>query len=551
MSAPAPNPPRKPPTLVFVEGTQRRQFRLQKVPFTIGRRVDKDLVLTESRCSRDHATITLESDGYFLMDEASKLGTFVNGQRVEWHRLAANDRVEFGVRGGSYLLFEPEGAAGASEAGTFLSRMSGWVPTASAGEFATLNLLLEAARKLNSSTVLEEVLVTLLEMSLRLTRAERGFVFLRQDDGKFRLAAGRNSRGDPLLDDDTISHSSLEEAAASGCEFVVTEAEETGKLVGRRSVEDFGIASVICIPLWNRSVTGESDSGQKAAPHQQQDVRGVLYLDSRALAGRLTAVSHDILRTIATEAATLVENAALVQSRETARRYEQELAIAGAIQQRLLSVRIPEVPFAEVRARSVACQQIGGDFFDAVRTRDALAVVVGDVCGKGVSAALLASVLQGLIYSQLAKSAPLEEVAAVAHGFLCDREIGEKYSTLLLARLRQDGELEMVNCGHLPPIIVSQGRVSETEAANPPVGLLPDTAFQSVQLRLRAGDRLMVVTDGVTEAENGAGEYFGAERLQASAPAGIDAVLERVREFCAGVPLGDDCTALEVVYRSS
>jgi serine phosphatase RsbU (regulator of sigma subunit) len=548
MSAPAPNPSRKPPTLVFVEGTERRQFRLQKVPFTIGRRMDKDLVLSESRCSRDHALITLESDGYCLVDEGSKLGTFVNGQRVQRHRLAANDRVEFGVRGGSYLLFEPDSVAhtGGNEAGMFLSRMSGWVPTSSAGEFATLNLLLEAARKLNSSTVLEEVLVTLLEVSLRLTRAERGFVFLRDDDGKFRLAAGRSARGDPLLDDDTISHSSLEEAAASGCEFVVTEAGETDKLLGRRSVEDFGIASVICIPLWNRSVTGDGDPGQ--VPRKPQAVRGVLYLDSRSLSGRLTAVSHDILRTLATEAATLVENAALVQSREAARRYEQELAIAGSIQQRLLSVRIPEVPYAEVRARSVACQQIGGDFFDVVRTRDALAVVVGDVCGKGVSAALLASVLQGLIYSQLAKSAPLEEVAAVTHGFLCDKEIGEKYATLLLARLRPDGELEMVNCGHLPPLIVSPGKVSETEAANPPVGLVP-TVFQGTRLQLRAGDRMVVVTDGVTEAENGAGEYFGGERLRASAPAGLDAVLTAVREFCAGVPLGDDCTALEMMYR--
>lgn len=547
MSPAAPSASPKPPKLVFVEGTQRRHFHIQRVPFTIGRRVDKDLVLTESRCSRDHALITLESDGYWLADEGSKLGTFVNGERVQRHLLTRNDRVEFGVRGGSYLLFEPEERPSEpSESGMFLSRLSGWVPTSSTSEFATLNLLLEAARKLNSSTVLEEVLVTLLEMSLRLTRAERGFVFLRDPHGRYQMAAGRNSRGDPLVDDETISHSSLEEAAASGCEFVVTEAEETDQLVGRHSVEDFGIASVICIPLWNRSMAGENETGQK---RKQEAVRGVLYLDSRALSGRLTAVSHDILRTIATEAATLVENAALVQTREAARRYEQELAIAATIQQRLMSVRIPEVPYGEVRARSLPCLQIGGDFFDVVRTRDALAVVVTDVCGKGVSAALLASVLQGLIYSQLVKSAPLEEVAAVAHGFLCDKEIGEKYATMLLARLRPGGELEMVNCGHLPPLIVSQGKVTETEAVNPPVGLVADATFQGTRMQLRAGDRLLVVTDGVTEAENAAGEYFGPERLQSLAGAGINTLLDGVRAFCAGVPFGDDCTALELMYR--
>ena len=535
---------KKAPKLVLVEGSERRQFHLERVPFGIGRRADKELVLREARCSRDHATIVLESDGYWIIDEGSKLGTYVNGQRVQRRRLARNDRVEFGVRGGSYLIFDPERADSVGETSQFLSRLSGWVPSPTGGDFDTLNLLLEGARKLNTSTVLEEVLVTLLDTSLRLTRAERGFVFLRGADGQFRMAAGRNARGDPLVDSETISHSSLEEAASSGCEFMVTEADDTEKLLGRRSVEDYGLASVICIPLRNRLVASDGETG---AP---QPLRGVLYLDSRSLSGRLTAVSHDILRTLATEAATLVENAALVQAGEAARRYEQELSIAGAIQQRLMAVRIPEVAYAEVQARSVACQQIGGDFFDLVHRPEGLAVVVSDVCGKGISAALLASVLQGLTYSQLAKGDPLQEVAAAAHAFLCEREIGEKYATLLLARLQSDGELEVVNCGHVPPLIMSQGQVTETESSgNPPIGLLPEAMFQTVRLRLHPGDRLLVVTDGVTEAENESGEYFGPERLQELAPAGLEAVLEGVRRFCGSKPLQDDCTALEVRYR--
>src|SRR5690242_5277286 len=448
------------PVLVFVQGAERRQFRLNQVPFTIGRRHDKDLVLVESRCSRDHARIILEGDGFYLADDGSKLGTYVNGERVDRIRLRRGDRVEFGIRGGAYLLYDPEKSPDEQEASIFLSRATGLLPaTQQTGhELATLNLLLEAARKLNSSNVLEDVLTTLLDTSLRLTHAERGYVYLHEEDGAYRMATGRSAKGETLVEDRTISRSVLEEAVRSGREFVVTEAADQDKLAGRMSVMDFGLSSVICIPLHRISMDG---SGRAASgkPRTPEAVRGVLYLDSKSLAGKLSSVNQDILRTIATEAAALVENASLVQVREAARKYEQELAVAAAIQQRLMSVKIPEVPYATVEARSIACQQIGGDFLEVVRSPDSLTILVADVAGKGVSAALLASVLQGLIYSQLAKGAPLAEVAEVVHGFLCDKEVGEKYATMLLARLFPSGDLELLCCGHVPPVLVSQGKV--------------------------------------------------------------------------------------------
>src|SRR5438046_8831576 len=114
-----------------------------------------------------------------------------------------------------------------------------------------------------------------------------------------------------------------------------------------------------------------------------------------------------MLRAIATEGASLIENARLVQAEEASRRYQQELSIAASIQQRLMAVTIPEVPFARLRGRNLSCKEIGGDFFDAVNTDEGLAVVLADVSGKGVSAALAASPLEGLIYSQLAVGTPL------------------------------------------------------------------------------------------------------------------------------------------------
>ena len=148
------------------------------------------------------------------------------------------------------------------------------------------------------------------------------------------------------------------------------------------------------------------------------EVMGALYVDSRFASRDISTVSNDILRAIATEAASLIENARLVQAEEASRRYQQELSIAAWIQQRLMAVTIPEVPFARMSGRNLSCKEIGGDFFDAVNTEDGLAVVLADVSGKGVSAALLASTLQGMIYSQLIARMQLTDIVAAVNGFL-------------------------------------------------------------------------------------------------------------------------------------
>ncbi len=537
-------------SLLFVAGPERRALALHHSPFTIGRRTDQDLVISDSRVSREHAVITVEADGIYVVDRESKLGTFVNGERVQRQKLRRNDRIEFGVRGGACLMFDPERHE-TSTAREFLSQVSGWRPTSGISDLETLSLFLEAARKLNTSGVLDEVLFTLIDATLQLTRAERGFVFLRRPDGTLRMAAGRTSKGEPLLDDSTISRSVLNEAVRSASEFVVTDIDDFDKLAGRNSVVAQNLFSVICIPLRRTYVQEKVRAITSDRSPEGGDIRGVLYLDSHFLSGKLSQVSHDILRAIATEAAALVENAYLVQAEEAARRYQQELAIAASIQQRLMQVNIPDVPYARIKGTNVPCKEIGGDFFDVIKTDGALAVVVADVCGKGISAALLASILQGMIYPQLLQGAPLDEIVTAANRFLCEKSPGEKYATVLVARIHTDGTLEYVNCGHVPPVLVSGKTVARPTNSNLPVGLLPDATYESTKLLLQAGDRVVIVTDGVTEAENAGGEFFGDDRLQEllGTAAQFEDLMTVVTGFCEGVPLSDDCTVVELQYR--
>ena len=534
-----------PLVLVVVEGTDRRTLVLEHFPFTVGRRTDRDLVMADARVSREHAQFIREPDGTYIVDQSSHHGTFVNGERVNRRKLARNDRVEFAVQGGAYALFSPDRSP-SSAAQQFLSQFSTWKPASGAGsDLEMLNVFLEAARKLNTSGVLDDVLQTLLEAALRLTHAERGFVFLRHPDGELRLAAGRDKKGESINDDSTISRSVLRDAAKSASEFLVTDTDDTDKLAGRESIVAHNLHSVICIPLRKTVIQDKVREETKAG---ESNVQGVLYLDAHFLSGKLSTVSHDILRTIANGAATLVENAALVQAEDAAKRYRQELAIAAEIQQGLMKVTVPEVPFAKVNAVSYACKDIGGDFFDLVYTEGGLSLIVADVSGKGVSAAVVASILQGMLYSQLARDSALPEMIAAVNRFLCEKVGGQKYATLVIARLLGSGELELINCGHVPPLLISGDSVTKLEDGNLPVGLVPNVEFQATRVQLKPGDRLLLVTDGVTEAEDAEGEFFGMERLETCGKDGFAAIEQAVTDFRGNTALTDDCTITEMIY---
>ena len=531
------------PVVIYVQGNEQQTLTLNHTPYTVGRKVDRDLVIPDPRVSREHAQIVSENGEFFVVDQGSKHGTYVNGERVDRRKLERNDRLEFGARDIAYVIFHPLHPT-SNTAREFLSQISGIRISQEASDLEKMTLFLEAARKLNTIGVLDEILVTLLDATLNLTSAERGYIFLRDSNGALTLAAGRNSKGEPLLDDKTISRSVLEEALTSNSDYLVTDTSQMLDMKGRQSIVAFDLRTVICMPLRKPLVQTRADHPVEA------EVMGALYVDSRFASRDITSVSQDILRAIATEAAQLIENARLVQAEEAGRRYQQELSIAASMQQGLMAVTIPEVPFARLTGRNLSCKDIGGDFFDAVNTPEGLAVVLADVSGKGVSAALLASVLQGMVYSHLIAGMPLPEIVAAVNRFFTQKHIGEKYATMIIARLRPDGDLEYVNCGHIPPVWICRDEVLRPAHGNLPVGLLADATYSSDHCQMKSGDRLILVTDGVTEAENARGDMFDSDRLEgvAGSSSSMEEIFAAVADFCGGTPLNDDCTVVELAY---
>src|SRR5579872_4514644 len=204
------------PRLKFVHNGMIKESELSVGAYTIGRRPGKDLEIADPRVSRDHADIVCEENVWWLIDGGSKLGTFVNGKRVEKHKLTRNDVIEFGVGVGAQLIFDPpQPLAGSTEARELLSQIAELPNPEKTSDLEKLAFFLNAARKLNNSGALDEVLLSLIDTTLKLTGAERGFIFLKNEDGTTHLAAACTSKGERLHTDETISHSILNDAARS------------------------------------------------------------------------------------------------------------------------------------------------------------------------------------------------------------------------------------------------------------------------------------------------------------------------------------------------
>jgi steroid delta-isomerase-like uncharacterized protein len=237
--------------------------------------------------------------------------------------------------------------------------------------------------------------------------------------------------------------------------------------------------------------------------------------------------------------------------------HAQELKLAGEIQRALLPQTGYSADGFDVAASSVPCRAIGGDFFDYFTLSDgALAFVLGDVTGKGPSAALLAAVLQGIFTANSHRGLGPAMAISEANDALMRRAIRARFATAIYAVLSRDGRLAYCNAGHNAPILIRPCGVERLESGGPILGVLERATFAEARVELEPGDLLVAFTDGVTEARNSEGEEFGEERLLACverhrklAPqALLESLLAAVQHFSAAPGQRDDLTVLVLRY---
>jgi phosphoserine phosphatase RsbU/P len=527
-----------PVAFVLIDGSLRKAVTITQSPFAVGRLPENDLVLSHPYVSRRHAELVVEDGRCFVVDLGSRHGTFVNGKPIAArHLLGEEDTVHFGALDGPSLRLGTNDTGSGSTIRDIIDQIPEVSSTGSALE--KLNWFFESARKLKTFGSVDQILGALLDTTLQLTQVERGFVFLCNEAGQLELALGRDDHGEALTDEATVSHGAIRQAVNNSSEYILTDTLSADPEARSASIVAHSIRSVICIPLRKR----------RPGAAKEADLLGLLYLDSRLKPGSLTQIDNDLLRTIATDAAALIDNAQLAIAEERERRYREELNIAAEIQRSLMTVRLPKLSWAAVSAQSVACREVGGDFYDVLEIGDSLSVVVADISGKGISAAILASTLQGLIYSQLAARQPLATIADVVNRYICGKNI-EKYATMCILRLTPDGKMEYINCGHVPPYLYANGCTRLPES-NLPVGLIENAPFQAGSEQLAPGSRVLIVTDGVTEAQTPDGGFYGEEPLTepAMAQATLNDICDQLRSLCGSLAADDDCTLLDVRYQ--
>lgn len=192
---------------------------------------------------------------------------------------------------------------------------------------------------------------------------------------------------------------------------------------------------------------------------------------------------------------------------------EDDLQFAAQIQRGLLPER--DISHGGWRVDYVyePAQLISGDYCDVIVEDGSLYFLLGDVSGKGMASSLLMSNLHAIFHSLVPLRLDLSELMVRANRLLLKSSLANQFATLVVGRASSDGEIETVNAGHLPPLLIKNGVKGELELAGLPLGMFCDAEFPSQKVKLNDGDSLLLFTDGVTEAVNGDGNEFGSTRL--------------------------------------
>jgi sigma-B regulation protein RsbU (phosphoserine phosphatase) len=227
-----------------------------------------------------------------------------------------------------------------------------------------------------------------------------------------------------------------------------------------------------------------------------------------------------------------------------------ELEVGRKVQRALLPETNPTLPGWDLLLYTRPANEVGGDLVDYHALGDGkLAIVLGDVSGKGLGAALLMAKLQATLWAIAGGFSSLAELGARMNAIMCRDGLPGKFATLVYLEVPQDaGAVRVLNAGHMPPIVIGGGETQELKPAAPPLGIVPDATYAEQRLEVGPGQMVVVYSDGLTEAVNESGEFYGDGRLREllprirslSAEAACELILTEVRSFIGEAPYSDD-----------
>jgi sigma-B regulation protein RsbU (phosphoserine phosphatase) len=552
--------------IVTGEGGQRR-----KVPvgasLIVGRAADNGLVLKDTAASRRHVEIRATGDSYLCRDLGSRNGTIVNGSPTNVCELSNGDRVLIGETVLRFELGPDTGDTTVQGKTVFLQTVldpdghEQELPPTSGSQAlleAAYTLMNALASNFNPCDLVDRVL----ETTTSAIRANRGAVLFAGSDGQLEpcgvcghVHTIHHGKSQPAkVAEINISESVANRVLRDGANVLYKSGWADGSIDPSASIAALKLTSILCVPI-----------------RTQNEILGILYMDTDVADHEYT--NDDLLLAAAAgnSAGLALENARNHQLLLEKQRMEQDIEAAWNIQAGFLVSKWPtDDSRFEVYGTTVPAKIVGGDFYDFARIdENRLGLLIGDVSGKGVPAALtMAQLLAEFRLRAQGVKSPAVLLAALNEGLVQRSQRGMFCTVAVVAIDLRDGRLLGANAGHHPMLVVSEERVVNIlEASGPPIGVLPDITWKDETATIKPGETLVFYTDGIVEARSGAtrtpgtvpqGE-FGMQRVErvvrerypTSPRQLIDTIVGEVQDYCAPMSPHDDCTMIALRYNGN
>jgi len=540
------------PVLIVKSGSlsgRRFEFRTD---VEIGRAALVDVSLPDPSVSRRHASISAREGGWALTDLGSQNGTAVNGKRTR-EPMALRDGDEIRV-GAVPLLFvdqplstppkRPTSSVNLSDAGQPVlqsMKASAAVDALLSGTPAATDLgrrlqLLYDVGSVLSTTLDEEALLgrILDELLAVFPKAEHGIVLFHDaaSDALTTAAVRSRSAGGPL----SMSRTIVKDVIQNRRGVLSVDALLDARFPEAESIQLLGIRSVVCVPMM-----------------AQEEIHGAITLFSADAANAFDRDDMALLLAIAGQAGLALSRARLHERVVRQELLERDLALARRIQARFLPKGVPGIPGWSFADHYAPALEVGGDYFGYLELpRPYVGVAVGDVSGKGISAALVMAKLGSEVrFQSVARTDPADILGRVNRALTEDLEDGVFVTAALLVLDTASGAARLASAGHPAPLLrrASGEVVPAPSARGLPLGVAETTVFGTTSFALGPGDVAVLYTDGVTEAADPGGALLGEERLKQAVAAAngspeavLKAVLDAVSRFAGDEPPSDDIT---------
>ena len=519
--------------------------------FVVGRHPDCSLVIDLASISRRHASFIFDGKDYFIKDLGSRNKTLLNDVEVDPNapprRLQHGDKINFCDVEYVFRADDPPPRQDIEfvederepSASTVMSKMGVASGQGSAqltaGPDAKLNALLEINHSLGRALALDEVLPQVLKSLFKIfVQADRGFIALKGPDGKLvpRWTRIRHDKdGETIRVSRTIVNKVLESREG----ILLDDAMMDEEFSKAQSVADFRIRSVMCAPLIN-------SLGQSL---------GVLQIDTVRRTKRFQEDDLGVLLAVASQAGIAIDNAQMHEAALRQRALERDLELAREVQRGFLPEHPPAVDGYEFYDFYRPAQQVGGDYYDYIGLKeDRVGIIVADVVGKGVAAALLMAKLSAEARFCLATAADAGQAMSMLNDRLCQLHLDKFVTALIILLDPKDHLISIANAGHMAPIFRSRdGSLDEptTREGGLPLGIEESREYATTRVPMNSGDSISLYTDGLNEAASATEEYYTIDRIRTrikaigGRPRKLGpAIINDVRVFVGNGPQSDD-----------